>query len=129
MPVVTSLDFWLWAGAALLALVYLASGLMKATRPIPVLAQMMRWPGDYPAPFVRFIGIVDVLGGLGLVLPLASGILVWLSPVAALCLVLLQVLAIGFHLMRREAVILPVNVLLLVLALFVAWGRLPLLGL
>lgn len=129
MPFVTSLDFWLWAAAALLAFAYLASGLMKATRPIPALAQMMRWPGDYPVPFVRFIGIVDVLGGLGLVLPLATGILVWLSPVAALCLVLLQVLAVGFHLMRREAVILPVNVLLLVLAVFVAWGRLPLLGL
>ncbi len=129
MPFVTSLDFWLWVAAALLAFAYVASGLMKATRPIPALVQMMRWPGDYPAPFVRFIGVVDLLGGLDLVLPLATGILVWLSPVAALCLVLLQVLAIGFHLMRREAVILPANVLLLVLAAFVAWGRLPLLGL
>lgn len=129
MPFVTSLDFWLWAVAALLACLYLASGVMKATRPIPALAQMMRWPGDYPEPFVRFIGAVDILGGLGLILPLATGIVVWLSPVAAICLVLLQVLAFGFHLMRRETVVLPVNLLLLALALFVAWGRLPLLGL
>ena len=102
---------------------------MKATRPIPVLAQMMKWPGDYPAPFVRFIGTVDVLGGLGLVLPLLTGVLVWLSPLAALCLVLLQLLAIGFHLKRGELQVLPMNVVLLLLAAFVAWGRFSLFGL
>ena len=129
MSVVMSLNFWLWTAAALLAGLYTFSGLMKATRPIAALAQMMKWPGDYPAAFVRFIGAVDVLGGLGVVLPLATGILAWLSPLAAICLVLLQVLAIGFHLKRGEMQILPVNVVLLLLAAFVAWGRAGLLGL
>jgi hypothetical protein len=103
---------------------YVMAGLMKATRPIPVLAGMMKWPGDYPAPFVRFIGAVDLLGGLGVVLPLATGILAWLTPVAAVCLVVLQVLAIGFHARRGESQILPANIVLLCLAAFVAWGRL-----
>lgn len=123
MSFLTTLDFWLWAAAIVLALFYLLAGVMKLTRPIPALAQMWKWPGDYPAPFVRFVGAIDLLGGLGIVLPLATGILVWLSALAAICLVVLQVLAIGFHLMRGEGKVVPLNVVLLLLAIFVAWGR------
>lgn len=129
MQILMSLDFWLWAAAALLCCIYLMAGLMKATRPIPVLAGMMKWPGDYPAGFTRFIGAVDILGGLGVILPLATGILAWLTPLAAICLVLLQVLAIGFHAVRREPQIIPANVVLLGLACFLAWGRLSMFGL
>jgi putative oxidoreductase len=129
MELLTTLNFWLWVAAALLAFAYVMSGIMKATRPIPALAQMMKWPGDYPPGFTRFIGVVDLLGGIGIVLPLATGILAWLSPVAAICLVILQMLAIGFHWVRGEMQVLPANVILLALAAFVAWGRLPLLGL
>lgn len=118
-----TLDFWLWTAAILLAIAYAMAGAMKLTRPIPVLAQMMKWPGDYPPAFVRAIGAVDLLGGLGLVLPVLTGVLVWLSPLAAICLVVLQGLAIGFHAMRREWQVLPVNSVLMMLALFVAWGR------
>ncbi|MEO6395376.1 MAG: DoxX family protein [Devosia sp.] len=123
-----SLNFWLWAAAALLCFAYVMAGFMKATRPIPALAEMMKWPGDYPPRFTRFIGMVDLLGGIGIVLPLATGILAWLSPVAAICLVVLQVLAIGFHLKRGETQVVPANIVLLLLAAFVAWGRLPVLG-
>jgi len=70
-----------------------------------------------------------MLGGLGLVLPLLTGVLVWLAPLAALCLVLLQLLAIGFHIRRGETQILPMNVVLLLLAAFIAWGRFSLFGL
>lgn len=129
MSFLSSLNFWLWVAAAILGCLHIMAGAMKATRPIPVLAQMMKWPGDFPAPFVRFIGTVDLLGGLGVVLPLATGVLVWLSPIAALCLVLLQLLAIGFHLKRGELQVLPMNVVLLLLAVFVAWGRFSLFGL
>jgi putative oxidoreductase len=123
MSFLTNLNFWLWVVAAALALPYLMAGFMKATRPIPALAQMMKWPGDYPAPFVRFIGAIDMLGAIGLILPIATGVLTWLAPLAAICLVVLQVLAIGFHLMRGETQIVPFNVVLLLLAVFVAWGR------
>jgi hypothetical protein len=129
MSFLSSLDFWLWAAAAVLAALYVMAGVMKATRPIPMLAQMIKWPGDVPAPFVRLIGAVDLLGGLGLILPLLTGVLVWLSPLAALCLVLLQLLAIGFHLSRGETQVLPMNVVLLLLAAFVASGRFSLFGL
>jgi uncharacterized membrane protein YphA (DoxX/SURF4 family) len=128
MELLTSLNLWLWVAAGLLAFAYVMSGIMKSTRPIPALAEMMKWPADYPPGFTRFIGLVDILGGVGIVLPLATGVLAWLSPVAAICLVVLQVLAIGFHLRRGETQILPANIVLLVLAAFVAWGRAGLLG-
>lgn len=127
MELLTSLNFWLWAAAGLLAVAYLMAGFMKGTQPIDKLAGQMRWPADYPR-LTRFVGWSEVLGAIGLILPLLTGILAWLTPVAALCLVLVQILAIGFHIMRKEPQIVPVNIVLLLLAAFVAWGRLSLLG-
>lgn len=127
MDFLTSLNFWLWAAAIVLALLYLMAGFMKATQPIDKLAAQMKWPGELPR-LTRFVGVAEVLGAIGLIVPLATGILVWLTPLAALCLALVQVLAAGFHIMRREFRILPMNIVLLALALFVAWGRFGLFG-
>jgi hypothetical protein len=127
MDILTSLNFWLWVTAGLLAALYLMVGVMKATQPIDRLAGQMKWPADYPG-LTRFVGWSEVLGAIGLILPLLTGILAWLTPLAALCLVAVQILAIGFHLMRRESQTLPVNLVLLLLAAFVAWGRLSLFG-
>ena len=127
MDFLTSLNFWLWAAAGLLAVLYLMAGFMKASQPIEKLAGQMKWPADYPR-LTRFVGVSEVLGAVGLILPLATSILAWLTPLAALCLVAVQVLAIGFHLMRKEPQILPFNLVLLALAAFVAWGRLGLFG-
>jgi hypothetical protein len=127
MDILTSLNLWLWAAAGLLAVAYLMAGGMKATQPIDKLAGQMKWPADLPR-LTRFVGWAEVLGAIGLILPLLTGILVWLTPLAALCLVLVQVLAIGFHLRRGEPQILPANLVLLLLAAFVAWGRISLFG-
>ena len=127
MDFLASLNFWLWAAAVLLAALYLMAGIMKGTQPIEKLAAQMKWPGEYPR-LTRFVGWAEVLGAIGLILPLLTGILAWLTPLAALCLALVQILAIGFHLRRGEAQILPFNVVLLVLAIFVAWGRWSLFG-
>jgi putative oxidoreductase len=127
MDFLTSLNFWLWVAAAVLAVLYLMAGGMKATQPIDKLAAQMKWPADLPR-LTRFVGVAEVLGAIGLILPLATGILPWLTPLAALCLVLVQVLAIGFHIMRKELQILPANLVLLALAAFVAWGRFGLFG-
>lgn len=130
MEILISLNFWLWAATAVLALLYLMAGTMKATRPIPMLAGMMRWPGDVPAGFVRFVGISEVLGAIGLVLPLVTGIMTFLAPVAAICLSIIQILAIGFHARRGETrQTLILNLLFLSASVFVVWGRRAELGL
>ena len=126
----TTLDFWVWVATALLALAYGMAGVMKTFRPIPDLAKMMVWPGDVPPPLVRFVGVSELAGALGLILPMLTLILAWLTPLAAIGLSLVQILAIGFHARRGEtAKSLPVNLVLLALSMFVLWARRGLLGL
>ena len=113
----------LWIAQGLLALVFIASGLTKLLLPITELAAMMKWPGDHPVTFVRFIALVDLAGGLGILLPSLTRIRPRLAVLAAFCCTVLQVLAIGFHAMRGEFAVLPLNLVLLPLCMFVLWGR------
>jgi hypothetical protein len=113
----------LWIVQVLLALAYLMAGVLKATQPLDMLSKRMSWVRATPAGLVRFIGVAELLGAIGIILPLATGILPWLTVAAAIGLVIVQLCAIVFHLARGEARVLPGNVVLLVLALFVVIGR------
>jgi hypothetical protein len=81
------------------------------------------WMKDSSDVGVKAVGVVEVLGALGVVLPWLTGIAPLLTPVAAIGLVVVQVGALRVHLVRHERRPLPANVLLLVLAAFVAAGR------
>lgn len=110
-----------WIVAGLMALAYLAAGGMKLFRsPDALAAAGIGWAKDVPLPLVRFIGIVEVLGALGLILPPLTGIAPILAPVAAIGLVLVQVAAVVFHLRRGEAKALPTNIVLLLIAVAAA---------
>jgi len=113
-----TLNVMLW-----IAQVFIAVGFMKLTTPIPDLAKMIPWAGQLPTAFVRFIGVVDLAGGIGILFPALTRIKSGLSVVAALGCSVLQVLAIMFHLSRGEGMLTPLNFILLALALFVLWGR------
>lgn len=118
-----TLNFWLWAAQALLAALYAAAGMMKTFMPIPRLATNMGWVNDYAAGLVRFVGIAEIAGAAGLILPMVTGILPWLTPLAAAGLGLIQLLAMPVHARRGETAVLPVNLILLALSLFIVWGR------
>ena len=125
----TTLEFWVWAATAVLFLMYGMAGVIKTFLPIDKIKPMIAWTGDVSPALVRFIGIAEIAGPLGLVLPVVTGILVWLTPLAALGLTIIQVLAIPFHARRREAAkTLPINLVLLALCLFVLWARWGLFG-
>jgi putative oxidoreductase len=113
----------LWIAQVLLALAFLAAGAMKLTQPLATLAVSLPWTADVPGVLVRFIGVAEVLGGLGLVLPAATRILPRLTPIAAAALAIDMVLATLFHLVRSEAMMAPITLLLVALLAFVAWGR------
>ncbi|GHH28224.1 DoxX family protein [Lentzea cavernae] len=115
----------LWVVQGLLAAVYLAAGLMKLVRPREqmVASGSFDWAKDMSDAAVKGIGAVEVLGALGLVLPWLTGIAPVLTPIAAVGLVVVQVLAARVHLKLGETKSLPVNVVLLLLAAFVAIGR------
>ncbi len=106
--------YWIVAGLA--ALVFLAAGLMKLAKPRPALqASGMGWVEDFSDGSVKLIGLAEVLGAIGLVAPLATGIAPILSPVAGLALAALMVGATVTHIRRSEPPI-PVALVLIALA-------------
>jgi putative oxidoreductase len=114
----------LWIVQVVLAGVYAMAGFMKLSQPIEALvASGMSYAGDYPELLTRFIGTMELLGAIGIILPAATRILPGLTPLAAVGFALIQVLAMGVHISRGEFMVLPMNLVLLALALFVICGR------
>ncbi len=113
----------LWIVQILLALAFAMAGIMKVTQPIDRLETRMGWVKDVGPRGVRLIGSLEILGAIGLILPAVTGILPWLTPVAAVGFVLTMVGAMITHGRRGEYSGIGVNVILLVLALFVVYGR------
>lgn len=113
----------LWIIAAVLAAAFAAAGFMKATTPKEKLAENMGWVDDFSSGTVKLIGVVEILGAVGLVLPAALDIAPWLTPLAASGLALTMVLAAVVHARRKEYPLIGVNVVLGGLALFVAVMR------
>lgn len=119
------MKYALWIAQVLLAAAFLMAGVMKTGAPIEQLAQNMPWAAEMPG-LTRFIGVSEALGGLGVLLPSITRIKPNLTPIAAAGLALVMLLAIGFHILRAEYMIVP-NVVLMSMALFVAYGRTKLL--
>lgn len=114
----------LWIVAGVLAALFLMAGLMKATQPKEKLAANMGWVEDFSPATVKFIGIVEILGAIGLILPAATGIAVVLTPLAATGLAITMVLAAIVHARRGgESQFVVVNLVLFALAAFVAVMR------
>jgi uncharacterized membrane protein YphA (DoxX/SURF4 family) len=118
-----ALKIALWAAQILVGLPFIGIGLMKLLTPIPKLAAMLPWTGQLPEAFVRFIGVVDITGGVGMLLPALTRIKPGLTVWAALGCTVLQVFAIIFHTSRGEAAFTPGNYVFLALSIFVLWGR------
>src|SRR5436853_7098283 len=113
----------LWVVQILLALVFAMAGIMKTTQPFEKLAERMKWAKSVGPRGVRLIGVLEILGAIGLILPAVTGILPWLTPVAAIGLVLTMIGAMITHGRRAEYSQIGINVILLLLTLFVAYGR------
>ncbi|MCP2244292.1 DoxX family protein [Lentzea aerocolonigenes] len=114
----------LWIIAGVLAAAFAAAGAMKLTQPKEKLAASgMAWTEDFGTGTVKLIGALEVLAAIGLILPAALGIAPVLVPLAALGLVLVMIGAIVTHSRRKETQVIGVNVVLLLLAAAVVWGR------
>ncbi len=119
-----ALHLGLWVVQGLLAFAFLAAGAMKATQPLDALLDGgMSFVAYTPTALVRFIGVSEVLGAFGLILPAALRIQPKLTPLAAALLALVMALAASTHVVNGEPEALPANLVLGGLALFVAWGR------
>jgi uncharacterized membrane protein len=115
----------LWILQALLALAFLGAGVNHILNFARMAAQPpMSWVTAVGRDRLRIIGVLEVVGAIGLILPALTGVLPWLVPTAAACLTVLMVSAAVFHVRRPgEAQNITVNAALGVLALVVAIGR------
>ncbi|MGW4591479.1 DoxX family protein [Amycolatopsis thermoflava] len=116
----------LWIAAGMLAAVALAGGFTKSFLPVEKLAAAHggEWTGDAAPAFVRTLGVLEILAAIGLVLPALTGIAPVLVPVTAVCWVGLMIGAMITHLRYAGgARFAGLNLIYLVIAVFVAWGR------
>jgi putative oxidoreductase len=118
-----ALNVTLWIAQVLLAGMFIMSGFMKVAQPIEQLSQMLPWASEVSSALVRFIGISELLGGIGLILPALLRIKPQLTAWAALGLVGVMIFAAIFHASRGEFSAIGMNVVLALIAAFVAWGR------
>jgi putative oxidoreductase len=113
----------LWVVQVLLSLFSLAAGWNHGLRPLNYTIQSSPWAADLPVAFVRFIGFAELAAGVGLVLPAAMRVMPSLTPLAAIGLAITMGLAIPFHIMRGEANVIGLHIVVVSLCAFVAWGR------
>ncbi len=113
----------LWIAQGLVAAMFIMAGFMKATQPIEALAESLPWVTSTPLGLVKFIGISELLGGVGLLLPAILRIKPFLTIWAALGIGVIMILAAIFHGSRGEFEAIGFNVFMLAIVLFIAWGR------
>lgn len=112
----------LWVVQVLLFLAFVMAGGMKLFS--PAAAEMAKTQSGIPYGLTYFIGVSEVLGGLGMILPAATRIMPKLTGFAAIGLLTVMVLAVGFHTMTHDLAHAPPALVLGAMAAFVAWGRL-----
>ena len=112
----------LWVAQILLAGMFLMVGIMKTFTPIEELSKMVPLAGEFPE-LVRFIGISELAGAIGLILPAALRFQPQLTTLAAGALAFVMVLAMGYHISKGEYAAIGTNIALGILAAFIVFGR------
>jgi putative oxidoreductase len=118
------LHVFLWIAQVLMALLFAGAGSAKVFTPLPDLAVSLPYTADLPGWLVRFIGMSEVAGAIGLILPALTRTATTLTPLAAAGLCAVMVLATFFHLFRTEFSAMPMTIVLGAVAALIAWGRL-----
>ena len=113
----------LWTAQICAALIFLVTGTAKLFLPREKLATRMHWAAEWPRPRIKLLGLAEVAGAAGLILPVATGIAPVLTPIAAVCLAMLMAGAIATHRRLRENVAPAVLVALLCLGIAVGHAQ------
>lgn len=110
-----------WIIAGLLAAFFVYAGGIKIFQSRERLQPMMGWVDRVPMPLVRTIGVLEVLGAVGLILPPLTGIAPALALAAAIGFLVIQIGAIALHLSRGEGRLIGLNIGLVVLVGVTVW--------
>jgi uncharacterized membrane protein YphA (DoxX/SURF4 family) len=114
----------LWTLQIVLALVFAVAGSVKLIQPRDQLAKTLGgWVDDFPTPLLKPLGLAELLGAAGLIVPPLVRIAPVLAAVAAGGLSVTMIGAIITHARRGEYPNVAINVVLAIMAATVAWGR------
>ncbi len=111
----------LWIASGLLAFAMVGAGGFKLATPRVKLMERMKWAKTWTDGNVKLLGLTELLGGIGLIVPQVAGVLPILTPIAAVCLVVLMIGAVKTHVDLEEPAAPPA--ILALLGVFVALGR------
>ena len=111
----------LWVAQGFAAVVFLLTGALKLVTPKEKLAEKMHWAATWPPGRIKLLGLAEVAGAIGLVLPTALHIAPVLTPIAAVCVAVLMFGAVQTHRRLHESIVPPLVLALVCLA--VAVGR------
>jgi uncharacterized membrane protein YphA (DoxX/SURF4 family) len=123
MEVIVNMALWIIAGV--LAFAFAGSGIMKLVQSKDKLVASSTggWAADWSPAAIKLIGVAEILGAIGLIVPAALHVAPILVPLAAVGLILVMIGAAVVHARRHELPNVAICVVLLLLAAFVAWGR------
>lgn len=116
------MDITLWVIQIILGLAFFIIGSMKAFQ-YEKFKVNQPWAKDSSKGLIIFIGVAEIVGGIGVIIPQATGILTVLTPLAAVGIAIIMLLAGIFHIKRKEYSALWLNLILLLLALFIIYGH------
>ncbi|MCA9895490.1 MAG: DoxX family protein [Anaerolineae bacterium] len=117
-----------WILQVVVALAFGMAGIMKLMQPKEKLQERMAWVNDFSQNQIRLIGLVEILGAIGVILPILLNVLPILTPLAAAGLTLTMLGAALVHLRRQEYPMIGINFVLGLLAALVFIGRMDLLN-
>ena len=118
-----ALNISLWAAQIFLALVFFITGAGKLILPMEKLYELIPWTKDVSSLPIRLIGFSEIIGGIGLILPSMLRIKPQLTSWAAIGVAFVMLFATIFNISMGETSVIGINILLFMLAIFVAWGR------
>ncbi|HAK76276.1 MAG TPA: hypothetical protein DCM71_05065 [Runella sp.] len=116
------MNILLWIAQSIMAASFIWAGAMKLFKPAEQLALMWPWTAEHPL-LVKFTGVLDILAGIGLIVPTLLKIQPKLTVYTGYAAIGLMISASIFHVARGEAALIGINVFYAILAFFIAWGR------
>lgn len=113
----------LWIIQGILAAMFIPVGAMIVTQPKEKLAPKFPWVNDFPTGIVKLNGVSKILGGIGLIIPMLTGIATILTSLAAMGLCTIMILATAYNIRKHDMKAVVANVIIFLLAAFIAYGR------
>ncbi|WP_276369678.1 DoxX family protein [Chryseolinea sp. H1M3-3] len=113
----------LWIAQSLLAAMFTSGGLLKIFVPKEKMIAKQPFVQDYSSIQIRLIGLAEILGAIGIIVPFATGIMPILTPIAAMGLCTIMILAIRIHVQTKETAKVVIIVAMVIITSFIAYAR------